>query len=422
MDGFDEICPLHVDKAAVILSELMQTKVKRMWVTSRPLERERLEKKMSVMALSMKKLSYESQKSIFLKLSLDKVNTYKDRENLVRSTDKSLFYGVYQDRNFTGTPLYAKIIATTLEMVEDTQLKSGDFNVPKKIDLSYLYDRLVERIMHIQERHKRDAGVYDDHDSSVEISLENFYKCSVLVTLPSELNPFSKEEIESKIQPFVKRVEAGKDNIGIVMKVVEERPQFLHRTLAEYFTARWLSKNFESNRSLLERILFDSSYGIVKDMFDRILARGCPLHCAVLDWDTEAVERLLQGGYSVNAVDSGGRTALHLIAVQGTDDSVCEEITSSLLSRGASMDTEDKVLQWTALRYAIRAGNLAVKRLLEEKCNTTYLESIRQRVTYVNTAWTRVLNGTVASEEIPRIFGTRRFLAVPTSARHPFLS
>ena len=375
LDGFDEISPIYADKAAVFLSELIKTKVERVWVTSRPVEKEILQKKLSVIALSIKKLSYESQKSIFLKPWLPRVNTYKDRENLDRFIDRFLLlsYDLYQDRNFTGTPLYVKIIATALEMVLDTQLKSGDFNIPKKINFLYLYDRLVEGMMNIQERLKKtedvtNASVYDDHEISVEISLENFEKCSLLVTLPSELNPLSKEEIQSQIQPFVKRVQAGKDKIGIILNVVEDRPHFVHRTLAEYCTARWFSKNFESNRSILEIILFDGSYGIMKDVFDRILARDCPLHCALLDRDTEAVETLLEEEYDVNAVDSGGRSALHLIAAQRPGDSVCEKITYSLLRRGATVDTEDNVLQWTALRYAIRAENLAVKRLLEGTC------------------------------------------------------
>ena len=45
---------------------------------------------------------------------------------------------------------------------------------------------------------------------------------------------------------------------------------------------------------------------------------------------------------------------------------------------------------------------------------------------YLLTPWSRVLFekliGSAASQEIPRIFGTRRFLTVPTSARHMSLS
>ena len=45
---------------------------------------------------------------------------------------------------------------------------------------------------------------------------------------------------------------------------------------------------------------------------------------------------------------------------------------------------------------------------------------------YLLTPWSRILleklTGSAASQEIPRIFGTRRFLTVPTSARHLSLS
>jgi hypothetical protein len=55
-DGFDEISPTHVDKAAAILSELMKTKVRRLWVTSRPVMKERLEKEFGVPAFTLKEL------------------------------------------------------------------------------------------------------------------------------------------------------------------------------------------------------------------------------------------------------------------------------------------------------------------------------------------------------------------------------
>ena len=46
--------------------------------------------------------------------------------------------------------------------------------------------------------------------------------------------------------------------------------------------------------------------------------------------------------------------------------------------------------------------------------------------TYLLTPWSRVLHekltGSAASQEIPPIYGTRRFLTVPTSARHLSLS
>ena len=53
-------------------------------------------------------------------------------------------------------------------------------------------------------------------------------------------------------------------------------------------------------------------------------------------------------------------------------------------------------------------------------------ESQARSNAYLLTPWSRVLleklTGSAANQEIPRIFGTRRFLTVPTSARHLSLS
>jgi len=72
MDGFDEICPIHADKAVAILSELMKTKVWRVWITSRPVQKETLENELSVIAWNMKNLSRESQQQMLLNICISK--------------------------------------------------------------------------------------------------------------------------------------------------------------------------------------------------------------------------------------------------------------------------------------------------------------------------------------------------------------
>jgi hypothetical protein len=141
------------------------------------------------------------------------------------------------------------------------------------------------------------------------------------------------------------------------MNVVEGRPHFLHQIFAEYFTASWFSKNFVPNRTVLEVVLFAPASGIIRKVFDRILAKGRRLCSAVLNCDAEAVETLLQEGSDVNAVDRGGRTALHLTAAQGPGDRLWKDITNSLLRCGATVDTKDTVLDWTPLQYATKSGN-----------------------------------------------------------------
>jgi hypothetical protein len=362
----------------------MKTKVERVWVTSRPVKKERLENELSVKAWNMKSLSNDSQREMFLNLWLPKVNVYKNGKKLVGFINRSLLlaYDLYQDRNFTGTPGYVKLIATALEM----HLQTGDFNAPHKIDFFHLYDRLVEKIMHVQERSKKEEDLnsfQDDRDKAMGIYLDTLEKCSLLVTLPSEQHALHNAKIgNGKLSIDAEKVRDGNDKISIVMKVVNVKPQFVHHTVAEYFTASWFSRNFELNRMVLERILFDPRYKVMTDIFYRLLAKDCPLHCAVLEEDTKNVKTLLRKGCDANAQDKGGKTALHLIAAKGRDGPTCKEITNSLLQHGASVQAEDLVLQWTALRYAIEAENWSVVDLLLEKigCNTTELKHIRQRV------------------------------------------
>lgn len=112
--------------------------------------------------------------------------------------------------------------------------------------------------------------------------------CALSAVLPSELMKLLRDkEIKEKAKSFLRHVQDGKHNTGIVINAVEGKAQFVHRTFAEYFTALWFSKNFELNRKVLEHILSDSKYDIVTDMFDRFLTADPPLHCAVLDLDEE---------------------------------------------------------------------------------------------------------------------------------------
>jgi hypothetical protein len=387
MDGFDEISPTHADKAAVILSELLKTKVGRVWVTSRPVEKERLEKELSVIAFNMKRLSRESQQEMLCNLLMHKADGKESKvQEFTFDVLERLNEAVY-DKHFTGCPLYVTMIAAVCETDMETFFNS-EYWIHPKIDLFNLYERFVETKLHIclTEKQKPDTNnpcVRNDHELLKQIYLENFEKCALAAILPPPmLESLHSKNIEEEIQPLLDRVQAGKDKTGIVMNVVEGKPQFVHRTFAEYFTARWFSKNFESNRSLLEHILFDPKYSFVRDMFDRILARGCPLHCAVLEGDLESFEPLLSEHSDVKAVDKGGRNFMHLIAAgRMTDEELRRpEYPDIVRQYAVSLDTTDSVLQWTQLQYAIKSEDwFHVELLLESNVVRSGLDMIMQR-------------------------------------------
>ena len=73
--------------------------------------------------------------------------------------------------------------------------------------------------------------------------------------------------------------------------------------------------------------------------------------------------------------------------------------------------------------------DISVDKYANFPCNTT-IQYIATQLTYLltylltpyNIVLLEKLTGSAASQEIPRIFGTRRFITVPTSARHLSLS
>ena len=377
MDGFDEICPTHAHKAAVILSELMKTKVERVWVTSRPVQKEKLEKQLCVTAFSLKGLSSYSQTEMLSNLWKLKAGSNKF---ILSWFLTRVNHSVNAD--FTGCPLYITMIATVYEKDREMLLNSKGRLLPK-IDLVNMYEVFVDLKLFIyltekQKANETNSSVLDDYKYLKQTYLENFEKCALVEILPPPiLKSLHNKNIQEEIQPFLVQLQAGEEKRGIVMNVVDGKPQFVHRTFAEYFTARWFSRNFKENRSVLEHILFDFIYRMIKDMFDRMLAKDCALHCALIEGNKETVNTLLEEGCDLNVLDKGGRTFMHVIAIRGSP--YWDEISQNFNYK-AFLNNTDSVLQWTPLQYATNFDNWSiVERLLESNVDRSGLDIIRQR-------------------------------------------
>jgi ankyrin repeat protein len=379
-NGYEQISPIDADKADVILSTLRKTRVSRICVMSCPVTRERLEKRLAVEALTLEPLSNSSQELILLNLWTSKANTNTDQTSLIDFIKRllSLTHKSVYDRSFTSSPFFIMMIATAFEL----NVETGDFSLPESLDLVYLYGRFFERGLHNYQLQKKKEGVQSNHEMLTSKFLKNVERCALIDTLPSPvLKALHDKEIGEEIKPFVSEVLAGKHKTGLAISGLEGRPHFMHPQFAQCLTARWFSKNFESNRSVLEKILFEPPYDVVKAEFDRILASGSELHSAVLNLNIKGVENLLQAESDISARDRGGRTAMHLIAAQGERACWAEDITDSLLNHGACLCDEDNVMQWTPLRYAIKSGAwFVVEQLLKHNVDRKDLEVIINRV------------------------------------------
>jgi len=159
------------------------------------------------------------------------------------------------------------MIATVYEMEIKEQLNS-EFRTEQRIALVNLYEIFIERKLQIYltEKQKADTtnpSAPDYLENLKQIYLTNFVKCALIGTLtPPMLKSLQNRKIEEDIRPFLVKIQTGKEKkTGIIMNVVDGKPQFIYRTFAEYFRARWFSRNFKFNRGVLERIFLTLDIG-----------------------------------------------------------------------------------------------------------------------------------------------------------------
>nr|CAD7463128.1 unnamed protein product [Timema tahoe] len=286
-----------------------------------------------------------------------------------------------KDRHFTGIPLQTLLLAEVFENDLRVYQESKQFNFHEECDLFLLYDRFVEKKwdVYLSEKKKEDTsniGVQRDNEDLKNIFMSNHMIAALLRILsPKDLSVLKYKDLQVKGSRFIGRVEQGYDHTGIILGITDGVPRFVHHTFAEYFTAKWFAMNFSENRNFVEHNFWESSYEVVKSIFDRILANDSDLHIAVLRNDVVAVTDLLEKGAEVNFRDLGGRSALHLAAVQKNG----EDIIEILIKYGADIHLVDEVLQWTALRYAdkVRAWSV-IGVILQNKGNTNDLVFTKQ--------------------------------------------
>jgi hypothetical protein len=134
----------------------------------------------------------------------------------------------------------------------------------------------------------------------------------VAILSTNQLEKLTDKTVVEGVLAFLQKVTEGTEKTGIIIDVIEGRTVFQHRTLAEYFVARLLCDNFCDDISAIKMFmrdhLFESGFGVVRSMVDRILADKYPLHEAVLNSNMRYVARLLERKESIAQKDRGGRT------------------------------------------------------------------------------------------------------------------
>lgn len=377
-DGFDEITPFYKEKVLTILKILKDTKVEIIWVTTRPHVKTALEDHLSTLSLTLEPMSREDQVEFLRKYWSNnlKVNIEESDERL-NGYSKALLNVMKNsisdaEEKFTGIPLQLQLLAARFQsdFKEFIGSDSCEHNLPEMIDLIDLYKFFIDEKLTIYSKQKKksdmtNCSVISDEQDIKRKSLKRHQMASIAL-LARDQPLFCK--IEKGYKKIVEQFTEGNIRTGIINQIIDGKPEFVHRTFAEYLFALWLSDNLkdEDVKLYLQINLFKEENAVVRHFFDLILASDSYLHKVLLvkryHLLTDELKSLFYKGSDVT--DKQGRSLLHL-AVSYDDK---EDYVEVLVNSNMQVTKHDDIFGWTPLRYADQFHNwFAVDKMLAQK-------------------------------------------------------
>jgi ankyrin repeat protein len=176
----------------------------------------------------------------------------------------------------------------------------------------------------------------------------------------------TEEEIETllpgemgKIKTLIDQMKKGEGCAGVVDRIVDGKPNFVHLTFSEYLAAQKLVDIFKlkiqrpplphSLEFIFETFYVEYGEEGIQRFIDRIVTKDLPLHTAILNSNSQSMGTLLSTNQEYrNHLDTLGRTPLHLAAMRA-DYAACDKLLK--LDAATFINMKDKVLKWTPIRY-----------------------------------------------------------------------
>jgi hypothetical protein len=284
-----------------------------------------------------------------------------------------------KDGEFTGIPLQTIMLGEAFVKEAKDYCSSGNFNLPEKFNLLYLFTKFTEKKCYIyfNEKNAMDSSKPEVR-SEKESYLEKHITSALISLFPlNEFNGTLGTINANDLEQAKKFLRSGRaQRFGIIKEITDGKPHFIHRCFAEYFAAKWFTENFTKCEDSISDILFNSTYEVTRNIFDRMLAGDFEIHGAVLNNNISAVKKLLEKTTDINISDKGGRTALHLAASYNSP-----VIQKLLLFPCVDANKPDAVLKWTPLRYADRTKSWrAMDILLQNGANAEDIVHTRRNI------------------------------------------
>jgi hypothetical protein len=366
VDGFDEVCPLYKETVIDMLQILKQTSIEQLWVTTRPHLKEELEDNLQQLSYTLKPF-YEVEQVEFLKkfwlhnLNLKDSNQHRLEiyaEALIRKLAQSISD---KDKQFTGNPLQSRMLAEAFEEEFISFYKSGKSQpeLPHKLHLLGLYRRFIDRKYDIYfwEKSKTPAGnmaAGEQRGRDLKcIEIEHQYLALLAL--------FTEDQVRSlDIDRNFTFLDEEFARIGIVQRNNDGKPQFIHRTFAEYFVAEFvikkLTNKMKQQNVLIDMVLLAADYQVTRNFFNGMLGNSKPSTLVLEEYGKKIDERWNE--VEVHKTLRGVKTELHT-AAEEDNANIVGLLQDSLNSGEYSNATKNILL---AVDYMGRnAWNIAAK-------------------------------------------------------------
>lgn len=269
-DGFDEICPDYEEKTIELLQALKNTKVKKLWITSRRATRELLEDELGVLSYSLKAFLAEEQNSFLKKFWKAKLGFRELDEQRAVIFINQLQNKLPESIDFMSIPLHAYMVAEVFKDAFKDFYDSNEQNMSdeckqkiEKQDLVILYDKFFYNKFH-EIRFGEKKPEINNSEVDMKNMIEGVYENSIrnhrilaLYALfnNNEVKKLTSLEERKEASKFINDVKLCNEKTGIIEQVVINKPSFVHRTFAEYFVSSYFWEKFKSVEKYYENFI-----------------------------------------------------------------------------------------------------------------------------------------------------------------------
>jgi len=328
VDGYDEISPDYRETVIDMLQVLRQTSLEQLWVTTRPHLRDELEDNLQQLSYSLQPFSEFEQVEFLKKFWPENLKFGVANQHRLQIYAKALVTKLAQsisdkDKEFTAIPLQTRMLAEAFEeeFISFYMSQTTQPEFPRKLDLLGLYRQFIDRKYDIYYEEKSTAqpgnAVIGDLRELIFEQLQEKHQLLALEVMFTEDQVAVLQNYNHSTFPDEKLA-----RIGIVQRNSEGKPNFTHRTFAEYYVAEFLIKQLSQKTKqhtqvqevLLNIVLLRKDFQVIRAFLNGLLEKSEPLREVLQEYGKKLDEQWK--GIEVDSPSIGCTTALHTAAAE----------------------------------------------------------------------------------------------------------